>query len=170
MFWPLIGGFIAFVLFAIFMGWIMDDRRATATATATEPHRPGARRHSVAAPRPRRSARAAIHSAPAVSVSPWAMIEQNTVSAARLKIVEPAAIGWLRTSSEKVIVATPLGPNHDMNARVAVSVCGADQRREHRHRARHQQRHGHHADRGPPGSEQAVQGQQRAEDDEDPRA
>jgi hypothetical protein len=24
MFWPLIGGFIAFVLFAVLMGWIMD--------------------------------------------------------------------------------------------------------------------------------------------------
>ncbi len=27
MFWPLIGGFIAFVLLAIFMGWIMDPAR-----------------------------------------------------------------------------------------------------------------------------------------------
>jgi hypothetical protein len=28
MFWPLIGGFIAFILFALLMGWIMDpDRR-----------------------------------------------------------------------------------------------------------------------------------------------
>jgi hypothetical protein len=24
MFWPLIGAFIAFVLFAVFMGWVMD--------------------------------------------------------------------------------------------------------------------------------------------------
>jgi hypothetical protein len=24
MYWPLIGGFIAFVLFCFFMGWIMD--------------------------------------------------------------------------------------------------------------------------------------------------
>jgi ABC-type Mn2+/Zn2+ transport system permease subunit len=24
MFWPLIGAFVAFVLFAIFMGWLMD--------------------------------------------------------------------------------------------------------------------------------------------------
>ena len=64
----------------------------------------------------------ASHSAPPVSVTPWAMIEQNTVSAARLKIVEPAAIPSLSTRTENVIVATPLGPNHDMNARVAVSV------------------------------------------------
>jgi hypothetical protein len=27
MFWPLIGGFIAFVLFAVFMGWVMDTSR-----------------------------------------------------------------------------------------------------------------------------------------------
>jgi hypothetical protein len=27
MYWPLIGGFIAFVLFAILMGWIMDSGR-----------------------------------------------------------------------------------------------------------------------------------------------
>jgi hypothetical protein len=27
MFWPLIGGFIAFVLLAIFMGWLMDTSR-----------------------------------------------------------------------------------------------------------------------------------------------
>jgi hypothetical protein len=27
MFWPLIGGFIAVVLFAIFMGWVMDPDR-----------------------------------------------------------------------------------------------------------------------------------------------
>jgi hypothetical protein len=27
MFWPLIGGFIVFVLFAVFMGWMMDPSR-----------------------------------------------------------------------------------------------------------------------------------------------
>jgi hypothetical protein len=27
MFWPLIGGFIVFVLLAIFMGWILDPAR-----------------------------------------------------------------------------------------------------------------------------------------------
>jgi ABC-type Mn2+/Zn2+ transport system permease subunit len=26
-FWPLLGGFIAFVLFALFMGWVMDTSR-----------------------------------------------------------------------------------------------------------------------------------------------
>jgi ABC-type Mn2+/Zn2+ transport system permease subunit len=26
-FWPLIGAFIAFILFAIFMGWLMDTSR-----------------------------------------------------------------------------------------------------------------------------------------------
>jgi hypothetical protein len=27
MYWPLIGGFIAFILIAIFMGWMMDTSR-----------------------------------------------------------------------------------------------------------------------------------------------
>jgi hypothetical protein len=27
MFWPLIGGFIAFVLLALIMGWVMDPSR-----------------------------------------------------------------------------------------------------------------------------------------------
>jgi hypothetical protein len=27
MYWPLIGGFIALVLFSIFMGWVMDVSR-----------------------------------------------------------------------------------------------------------------------------------------------
>jgi hypothetical protein len=27
MFWPLFGGFLAFVLFALFMGWVMDPKR-----------------------------------------------------------------------------------------------------------------------------------------------
>jgi hypothetical protein len=27
MFWPLIAGFVVFVLFAIFMGWLMDPER-----------------------------------------------------------------------------------------------------------------------------------------------
>jgi hypothetical protein len=27
MYWPLIGGFIAFVLLAIFMGWLLDPSR-----------------------------------------------------------------------------------------------------------------------------------------------
>jgi hypothetical protein len=27
MYWPLIGGFIAFVLFAVLMGWILDPSR-----------------------------------------------------------------------------------------------------------------------------------------------
>ena len=27
MYWPLIGGFIAFVLLAVFLGWVMDPRR-----------------------------------------------------------------------------------------------------------------------------------------------
>ncbi len=27
MYWPLVGGFVAFVLFAVLMGWIMDTNR-----------------------------------------------------------------------------------------------------------------------------------------------
>jgi hypothetical protein len=27
MFWPLIGGFVAFILLAVLMGWIMDPSR-----------------------------------------------------------------------------------------------------------------------------------------------
>jgi hypothetical protein len=27
MYWPLLGGFIAFLLFAIFMGWVLDPKR-----------------------------------------------------------------------------------------------------------------------------------------------
>jgi hypothetical protein len=27
MFWPLIAGFVAFVLLAVFMGWVMDTSR-----------------------------------------------------------------------------------------------------------------------------------------------
>jgi hypothetical protein len=47
---------------------------------------------------------------------------QNTVSAARLNIRSPFGISFARTSSAKVIVATPFGPNHAMNAFVAVST------------------------------------------------
>src|SRR3954453_21631110 len=47
-----------------------------------------------------RSVRRAIHSAPAWSVSPWAMIDTRTASDARLKISRPAEMPWLRTSSE----------------------------------------------------------------------
>jgi hypothetical protein len=27
MYWPLIGGFVAFVLLAVFLGWVMDTTR-----------------------------------------------------------------------------------------------------------------------------------------------
>jgi len=27
MYWPLFGGFVAFVLFSVFMGWVMDASR-----------------------------------------------------------------------------------------------------------------------------------------------
>ncbi len=99
MYWPLIGGFIAFVLLAIFMGWVMDtDATATPTATVTEPRLVESRAREspgVTAPAVRPAvARSASRSGqrstrrPAVSVAPWTRIEQNTVSAARLKIVD----------------------------------------------------------------------------------
>src|SRR3954468_17532666 len=44
------------------------------------------------------------HSTPGVSVSPWAITEQKTASAARLKISSPASTARPRTSSEKAIV------------------------------------------------------------------
>ena len=56
-----------------------------------------------------------------MSVSPWARIEANTHSAAMLKRRSFAAIESASTSSEKVIVATPLGPNQAMKARVGAS-------------------------------------------------
>ena len=59
---------------------------------------------------------------PGVSVKPWTTIETKTVRAAMLKIRSPSAIPRPNTSSEKVIVATPLGPNQPMNNRVGMSV------------------------------------------------
>src|SRR5205823_5150904 len=69
-----------------------------------------------------RSHRRANHSVPGVSLTPWAMIEQNTTSAARLKISVPAVIRSFRTSSANVMVATPLGPNQPMKPLVTASV------------------------------------------------
>ena len=51
------------------------------------------------------------------------MIEENTVSAARLKIRAPDAIRSPSTSSANVMVEMPLGPNQDMKPRVAASVA-----------------------------------------------
>ena len=64
--------------------------------------------------------RRASHSEPGVSVSPWARIEHTTTSAATPKSRRrPRSRG--QDSSEKVIVATPRGPNQAMKALVAVS-------------------------------------------------
>jgi hypothetical protein len=48
-----------------------------------------------------------------VSLNPWARMDTNTHSAATLKIRENP---WSRINSQNVIVATPFGPNHAMNA------------------------------------------------------
>ena len=64
--------------------------------------------------------RRAIQFVPGVSVIPCRMMEQNTASAAMLKIRGAAGMCRPRISSENVIVATPLGPNHAMKAVAAV--------------------------------------------------
>ena len=62
MYWPLLGGFIVFVLFAILMGWITDSSRR-----GRDGHRAvtRARLSGVARRAAARSARVASHSAPA---------------------------------------------------------------------------------------------------------
>ena len=60
-------------------------------------------------------------SIPARSVAPWAITETSTVRAAMLRIRLPFAMPSPSTNSEKVIVATPRGPNQAMKALVGVS-------------------------------------------------
>src|SRR4051794_27868719 len=72
-----------------------------------------------------RSAWRAIHSEPGWSVSPWAMIDTNTARAAMPRMRPPSGAEEPRTKSANVIVATPLGPNHAMNALPARSTCRA---------------------------------------------
>src|SRR3954462_15684399 len=64
----------------------------------------------------RDSARLAIHSAPGWSVIPWTTIEISTARAAMPKIRSASVAADESTKSEKVMVATPLGPNQAMNA------------------------------------------------------
>ena len=97
------------------------------------------------------------------------MIEQNTTSAAMSKIRSPSAMPSPSTSSENVIVATPLGPNHAMNAFVG-GRAGAGQRDRQRDRPGDQERDDDDRHRRPAVAEQALEREQRAEHDEDRRA
>ena len=68
-------------------------------------------------PRPLCAAsRREIHSEPAWSVRPCAMIETSKQSAAMLKTRSASGTPEPSTKSANAIVATPFGPNHDMNA------------------------------------------------------
>src|SRR3954447_1377289 len=79
------------------------------------PGRAGAGRPS------RLASRRASHSLPGVSVSPCASTEANTQRAARLKMRSAPGTPSPSTNSEKVMVATPFGPNQAMKPLVAVS-------------------------------------------------
>ena len=70
-------------------------------------------------------ARRAIHSDPGWSVRPCAITDTNTASAA-IAAIRPAS-GALEPSTNRanVMVATPFGPNHAMNALAAVSTWRA---------------------------------------------
>ena len=123
----------------------------------------------VASPPPRSSSsRRASHSAPGVSVSPCATIEQNTTSAARLKIRSPSSSPRPRTSSENVIVATPFGPNQAMKPFVAVSTRLPTSAIQIAIGRASRSVNATIPTAAQPSAEQAVERQQRAEDDEDP--
>src|SRR5437763_4734326 len=70
-----------------------------------------------------RSACRAIQFDPGVSVTPCAMIDVTTASAAMFAIRSPCWMPSPSTSSENVIVATPFGPNQPMKRRVSRSVA-----------------------------------------------
>jgi hypothetical protein len=44
MFWPLIGGFIAFVLLTVLIGWLVDPARRRDAEAEPPPHTPRRRR------------------------------------------------------------------------------------------------------------------------------
>ena len=99
-------------------------RRRPATSATARKRRPSSescdrRRRGCASAASRFSARRAIHSRRACRLRPCATTEHSTTSAARLKIRSPPGTPAPSTSSENVIVATPLGPNQAMNAFVA---------------------------------------------------
>src|SRR3954447_16454311 len=80
-------------------------------------HRQARARQVATAPR---SERRPIHSAPGWSVTPCAITDVSTASAAMFAIRSPWAALEPSTSRANVIVATPFGPNHAMNAFSAV--------------------------------------------------
>ena len=74
---------------------------------------------------------------------------------------------WSSTISEKVIVATPLGPNQPMNRRVARSVEVPSQGDRHGYGAGDEEGDEHQAHGCPAVVEERIQRQQRAEHHED---
>src|SRR5215210_4385804 len=114
----------------------------------------------------RRSSRWAIHSAPAWSLTPWTPIGTYTGSAIEEAALTPPPARGGR-AARRVIVATPLGPNHE-ETRAWPCRCACGERGEHRRRPRDEQEHGHDRHAGEVVGEQRGQGEERAEDDEDP--
>ena len=85
-----------------------------------------------------------------------------------LKMRSLAEIASPSTISEKVMVATPLGPKPGHEALGRGVDAGSDQRQEDRHRPGQQERDGHNRDCPQAVAQEAAEGEQRAEDDEDP--
>ena len=146
------------VPYAAQAGWLRSTRAASSA--------PRWRGAPAAPPPPPLHCGRAASAAPGVSVSPWARIEHE--HAQRGEVEDPLAprIASASTSSENVIVATPLGPNQAMNACTSRGRPRADQRDPDRDRPRDQQRDGDDRDRRPAVAEQPVERQQRAEHDE----
>ena len=141
------------------------------SAAARSPGRSLARRSRPRCTRSRRRpARRAGRSTPrpGVSVSPWARIEANTHSAARLKMRSSAGIASAEHEQREGHRRHALGPNQAMNAVAVARQAGPDQREPDRDRSRDEQREGDDRHRRPAVAEQPVERQQRAEDDEDP--
>ena len=106
------------------------------------------------------AARRAIHSTPGWSVSPCAMTETNTASAAMLAIRPASGAAEPSTNRANVIVATPFGPNQAMNALPAVSTWRVPASATNTATGRaDQQREGHDRHRGPAVLEQRVEGE-----------
>ena len=79
----------------------------------------------------------------------------------------PLAMFWSRTSSAKVIVATPLGPNQPMNRRVARSVGVPISATQTASGRASRKTTATNASDGQPSRVSALQREQRAEHEED---